>query len=165
MIVLLLATLSAFAEPTVDPDTGLATAPSVHTVAKTVQRIKHIVIGKGLFTFAEIDHHKGAARVNVEVPGNTVVLFGTPRVGSQLIAANPAAGLDLPLKMLVHETEGGTEIVWLDPAAFAARHGIEGQGKVIADMTATLTDIAEYAGGDDVTQAGGDAATAGEQAE
>jgi uncharacterized protein (DUF302 family) len=43
------------------------------------------------------------------------VIFGNPAVGTAVMAADPRAGLDLPLGVLIREAEAGTELLYLDP--------------------------------------------------
>ena len=55
-----------------------------------------------------------------------LLIFGNPKAGTPLMVQVPAAGLDLPLKVLAWEDEAGK--VWVgynDPQYIVRRHGIE----------------------------------------
>jgi uncharacterized protein (DUF302 family) len=70
------------------------------------------------------------------------VLFGNPPLGVQFIQANPYAGLDWPVRMLVRETaDGKTEIAYTDFAFIGQRYGITGkdaQLKMAREVAATI---------------------------
>jgi uncharacterized protein (DUF302 family) len=76
------------------------------------------------------------------------VLFGNPPLGVQFIQANPYAGLDWPVRMLVRETaDGTTEIAYTDFAFIAQRYGITGkdaQLKMASEVAATVAGEAAH---------------------
>lgn len=54
-----------------------------------------------------------------------MIIFGSPKAGTPLMVAAPTLAIDLPLKVLVSEDEGGK--VWLtynSPRYLQERHGI-----------------------------------------
>jgi uncharacterized protein (DUF302 family) len=51
-----------------------------------------------------------------------VVIFGSPQAGTPVMDAAPLAALDLPLKALVWDDDGQTNISYTAPAALAARY-------------------------------------------
>jgi uncharacterized protein (DUF302 family) len=53
-----------------------------------------------------------------------VVVFGSPRAGTPAMDAVPELALDLPLKVLVWDDGGRTQVAHLAPAALAARYAI-----------------------------------------
>jgi uncharacterized protein (DUF302 family) len=73
-----------------------------------------------------------------------LLIFGNPKAGTPLMIAAPSAALDLPLKILIAETEAGETLVsWNDPAWLQLRHGFP------QDLTANLAAaqaLAEAAG-------------------
>ena len=53
-----------------------------------------------------------------------LLIFGSPKAGTPLMLAAPSTALDLPLKILVAQTEAGeTLLSWNDPAWLQQRHG------------------------------------------
>jgi len=94
-------------------------------VAETVEAFTDILAKKGATVFAVIEHHNGAASVDLEMPSNTVVIFGNPRMGTPLMQASPTMGLDLPLRVVFYEDEDGkTQIVYHDLDMIAKGHGV-----------------------------------------
>jgi len=125
---------------------GILRAPSSHSVEDTVARIKTAVEAKGIKYFVAIDQQQLGAAANLPIRKSTLVLFGNPPLGVQFIQANPYAGLDWPVRMLVRETaDGSTEIAYTDFAFIAERYGISGkdaQLKMASEVAATIADEA-----------------------
>ena len=118
---------------------GLVLTRSSHSVAETLDRLETVLRNKGLRIFARIDHAAGAKGVGVDLRPTQLLLFGNPKLGSQLFTSNQLAGIDLPMKALVWEDAQGQ--VWLgynDPGYIAARHGIEDRPGVIGKMSGAL---------------------------
>jgi uncharacterized protein (DUF302 family) len=80
-----------------------------------VAALRAAVERRGITVSAVIDHAAAAEAVGQTIPGETVVTFGNPAVGTAVMAADPRAGLDLPLGVLIREAEAGTELLYLDP--------------------------------------------------
>ena len=131
------ATPTAAAQPN-----GVLRLASSHTVDETVARIKQSVEAKGIRYFIAIDQQQLGASANLPIRKSMLVLFGNPPLGVQFIQANPYAGLDWPVRMLVRETaDGTTEIAYTDFAFIAQRYGITGkdaQLKMASEVAATV---------------------------
>ena len=121
---------------------GVLRLVSSHSVDETVARIKTSVESKGIRYFVAIDQQQLGASANLLIRKSTLVLFGNPPLGVQFIQANPYAGLDWPVRMLVRETaDGSTEIAYTDFAFIAQRYGISGkdaQLKMASEVAATV---------------------------
>ena len=122
--------------------TGVLRLASSHSVDETVARIKQSVEAKGIRYFIAIDQQQLGASANLPIGKSTLVLFGNPPLGVQFIQANPYAGLDWPVRMLVRETaDGKTEIAYTDFAFIGQRYGITGkdaQLKMASEVAATV---------------------------
>ena len=134
---------SAAAAPTAATQaTGVLRLASSHSVDETVARIKQSVEAKGIRYFIAIDQQQLGASASLPIRKSTLVLFGNPPLGVQFIQANPYAGLDWPVRMLVRETaDGKTEIAYTDFAFIAQRYGITGkdaQLKMASEVAATV---------------------------
>jgi uncharacterized protein (DUF302 family) len=109
------------------PDTpaaaGVVTKRSPRSVQETVARLSKLAEDKGLKLFAVIDHSGAAEAVGLELRETKVVMFGNPRAGTPVMAAAPLAALDLPLKALVWDDEGETQVSYTSPATLGARYG------------------------------------------
>ena len=128
-------------------DAGIVKAKSAYSRAETVARLKQDVAAKGIRFFDEIDQSKLAADAGISVQPSTLLVFGNPPLGTLFIKANPLAGLDWPVRLLVFEDKDGQ--VWTaytDFAYLAERHHIEGMdveafrkaSGVIASITASV---------------------------
>ena len=134
---------SAAATPTAATQAnGVLRLASSHSVDETVARIKQSVEAKGIRYFTAIDQQQLGQSANLSIRKSTLVLFGNPPLGVQFIQANPYAGLDWPVRMLVRETaDGSTEIAYTDFAFIGQRYGITGkdaQLKMASEVAATV---------------------------
>ena len=71
-----------------------------------------------------------------------MLVFGNPPLGIQFLTANPLAGLDWPVRLLVYQDEQGA--VWIactDFAWIANRHGITDREAAFAMATKVVASI------------------------
>lgn len=98
---------------------------SPHPFADTVQRLLDAFATRGIKVFATIDQQAEARSVGLDMPPTTLIVFGSPKAGTPLMLANPAVGVDLPLKLLVSEARPGEVSVLFTPAAaLIERHAL-----------------------------------------
>ena len=131
------ATLAAPAQAAVPvasaPADGVIKQRSAYGFDETVARLKSDIAAKGIRFFDEIDHTKLGAGANLTIGRSTLLLFGNPPLGVQFLQANPIAGLDWPVRMLVTEDEDGSVwISWTDFAFVASRYGLRDRDAQIA---------------------------------
>ena len=91
----------------------------------TVARLKKDIATKGIIFFQEIDQAALAAKAGISLNPSVLLIFGNPPLGTQFITANPQAGLDWPVRMLVYRDAAGA--VWVAYSDFdwiAKRHGV-----------------------------------------
>ena len=114
---------------------GIETVASNHSVDETVDRLLKLFEEKGVKLFCLVDHSGEAAAAGLTMRPAKVLIFGAPRAGTPLMVAAPSTALDLPLKILVAETESGRTILyWNDPAWLEQRHGFS--AKLIPNLGA-----------------------------
>jgi len=104
---------------------GVIAAKSVYGMEETVDRLKKDIATKGITFFQQIDQSDLAAKAGIELRPSILLIFGNPPLGTQFITANPQAGLDWPVRLLVYRDDKGT--VWTaytDFAWIAKRHGV-----------------------------------------
>jgi uncharacterized protein (DUF302 family) len=104
---------------------GIVDKLSHHSVVDTVERLKGILLSKGVMLFAIVDHSGEAEKVGMKMRPTKLLIFGSPKAGTPLMEAAPSVAIDLPLKILVWEDEQGK--VWVSfnsPAYLQQRHGI-----------------------------------------
>ena len=105
---------------------GVVRVKSAFPIGETIERLKKDIADKGIKFFDEIDQSKLAADAGIKLQPSVLLVFGNPPLGTQFITANPDAGLDWPVRLLVFENEKGevfaayTDFEWI-----ARRHGIK----------------------------------------
>ena len=129
------------------PD-GSTICPSHHGPKETMDRLIAAVTGR-MTVLARIDHAAAAAKVGMELRPTEVVLFGNPRGGTPLMQAVQTMGIDLPLKALVWQDEGGkTWLAYSDPKWLAKRHeALVGMDHALGAMADALAAVAKEATG------------------
>ena len=128
------------------PD-GLIARVSKFGPKETMDRLAAAVTTRGISIMARIDHAAAAAAVGMALGPTEVLIFGNPRAGTPLMQAVQTIGIDLPLKALFWQDEGGT--TWLaydDPQWLAQRHGIDaGLDQTLQAMADALGAVAREA--------------------
>ena len=105
-------------------DKGIVEIPSHHSVDETVSKLKAILEAKGVTVFALIDHSGEAEKAGLKMPPTKLLIFGNPKGGTPLMLEAPSSAIDLPLKILIREDNGGK--VWVaynSPEYLQKRHG------------------------------------------
>lgn len=119
--------------------------PSPHTVAETADRLEAAVTAAGATVFARVDHGAGAQTVDMDLADAQVLIFGNPQLGTPALQADLAAGLDLPLRVLVMAGDDGTQVVYRDPASLAEDFAIPDDAEVLSRMTGALDTLTSKA--------------------
>ena len=125
---------------------GIVRVKSSYDFQETIARLKKDIAAKGIRFFSEIDQTELAAEAGIKLNPSTLLVFGNPALGTQFITANPNAGLDWPVRLLViQDSAGAVWTVYTDFAWIAARHGIVNRtdqlkmaSMVIASITSSV---------------------------
>src|SRR5262249_62405940 len=80
---------------------GVVLAKSSYGFQETVERLKKDIAPKGIRFFSEIDQSNLAAEAGIKLNPSTLLVFGNPPLGTQFVTANPNAGLEWPVRLLV----------------------------------------------------------------
>jgi uncharacterized protein (DUF302 family) len=141
----LVAATGSFAEHAVSRagEDGIVKVASAHAFAETVERLRSDIAAKGILVFAVLDQRQLGAAAGVDLNPSTLLLFGNPALGTQFLTSNPLAGLDWPVRVLVHQDAGGQ--VWLsytDFAWIARRHRIGDRAAAFAMADQVIASIA-----------------------
>ena len=110
---------------TSNPDAGIVSIRSNHSVDQTVEELKEILQAKGVKLFASVDHSGEAEKAGMQMPPTKLLIFGNPKAGTPVMLASPSIALDLPLKLLVWEDSKGE--IWISynsPVYLQARHNV-----------------------------------------
>jgi len=130
-------------------DNGLVSKKSKHSAVQTIDRLEALLKKKGINVVARVSHTKNAEGVGIEIRPTELIIFGNPKLGSNMFTSNQLAGIDLPMKALAWEDDKGQ--VWItynDPAYIATRHGIKDREEVVKKMSGALENLTSKAAGD-----------------
>jgi uncharacterized protein (DUF302 family) len=117
----------------------MKTVEASGTVADVVQTLTRELDARGIRIFATIDHAAGARDAGLELADEVVLIFGNPAVGTALMQADPASGLDLPLRLLVWDDHGQTRVAHHDPHELGDSYSVATASHVV-DALAGLLD-------------------------
>jgi uncharacterized protein (DUF302 family) len=125
-----------------DEADGIIRVKSEVAMPEAIARIKKDIASKGIKFFDEIDQSKLAADAGIALRPSTLLVFGNPPLGTQFITANPNAGLDWPVRVLLTQDDSGqvwalyTDFNWI-----ARRHGITNRDGQFAMATMVIGSI------------------------
>ena len=106
-------------------ENGIVTKSANCTVKEAVDKIKSLLVIRGITLFAVINHSGEADAIGMKMPDTKLLIFGNPRGGTPLMLASPSVAIDLPLKLLVSENTNGTcSISYNSPQYLRQRHGL-----------------------------------------
>src|SRR5690349_24169445 len=91
------------------PQNGLEKIRSPRSFADTVARFESLLTAAGLTLFAKIDFTGDAQRSGLKLPPALLFLFGSPKAGTPVMQNVPDVAIDLPLKVLISESEERSE--------------------------------------------------------
>ena len=128
-------------------ENGVVRVKSAYLIDETVSRLKQDIAAKGIKFFDEIDQQKLAAGVGIQLRPSVLIVFGNPPLGIQFLTANPYAGLDWPVRMLVaQDASGQVWVAWTDFDRIAHRHHItdrDAQFKMASEVAASIASAAQ----------------------
>jgi uncharacterized protein (DUF302 family) len=108
-----------------NPESGIVTKSANCTVEEAVNKIKSLLVGRGITLFTVIDHSGEAEAIGMKMPDTKLLIFGNPKGGTPLMLAAPSIAIDLPLKLLVNQdTNGKCSISYNSPQYLQKRHGV-----------------------------------------
>lgn len=112
-------------------------------VAACVASLEQALAQAGLTLFARIDHAAAARAAGLTMRPTVLLIFGNAAVGTPLMVASPTAAIDLPLKALVWEGDGGqTWLTYNTPELLELRHGL---GRALLSALSPVGHLLEHA--------------------
>lgn len=137
----LVAASAATAQAGPGPD-GLIKVRSAYPMDETVARLRRDIEAKGILFFQAVDQAELARNAGIALRPSTLLTFGNPPLGAQFLTANPYAGLDWPVRLLVLQDEtGGVWAAYTDFAWIARRHGITDRAEQFAKASSVVDSI------------------------
>lgn len=120
---------------------------------ETLHRLEEALKAQGIPIFAIFDHQKNAEEAGLSLRPTTVVVFGSPKVGTRLMQENQEIAIDLPLKILVWEDkEGKTQLAFPLMKPLGRAYGMQ-DNPVIFNMQTLLEKLVKKAAGREVPEA------------
>ncbi|BDZ46585.1 DUF302 domain-containing protein [Naasia aerilata] len=127
----------------------LITRTSSLSVAETVERVRAGLDERALTLFALIDHAKGARDAGFTLADEVLLVFGNPAAGTPVMQADPRAGLELPLRLLIWDDAGVTRLAYRDletlAGSFALADRVDTLHKLALVMKLLLSEVPEAA--------------------
>lgn len=136
----------ALAAPAAAQAPAPVTKTSPHDLGATVARLEAAITKRGAAIIAKVDHAAAAKANGLELKPTVVVIFGNPKLGTPLMQANPTAGLDLPMRVLVwQDAAGAVKVGYWPPATLAQMHAIKDRDAVLQTIAGALDAITNEA--------------------
>jgi uncharacterized protein (DUF302 family) len=110
------------------------------TVTEAVGRLKSMLESKNIKVFAHIDHQAAAKDSGMELGDEQVLVFGDPRVGTNLMQEQPQIGIELPLKILIWNDDG-TKVAYREPLSYLEEFGIVRNRPIIEKMSVLMATL------------------------
>ena len=104
---------------------NLIDAKSPRSVKETLDRLQKLVTDDGFFVVGRVPHSDAAKGAGLTLRPTELMIFGKPQSGTPLMVCDQRAGIDLPLRALAWQDEGGQ--VWLgmvDPQTLKQRYAL-----------------------------------------
>lgn len=116
------------------------------SVADTVARLENALKQRDIPLFAKFEHALNAREAGLELRPTTVLVFGSPKVGTGLMQADQSISLELPLRISVWQDQAGsTWLAFPRLKQMAAEYGLETH-PVLPKMEALMEHLVRQAG-------------------
>jgi uncharacterized protein (DUF302 family) len=90
---------------------GVIVYPSKYGVSETIDRLQSFLQQHGVTIYARIDQQEEVKNTGQNILPLEFLMFGNPKAGGPVMAENPLAAIDLPLKVIAWED--GQQKVWV----------------------------------------------------
>lgn len=90
---------------------GITIRASPWSVRETIDRVVALLVERKITVYARINQQSEAQNAGLKIAPLEFVLFGNPKAGGPVMAENPVAALDLPLKIIAWED--AAKKVWI----------------------------------------------------
>ena len=118
------------------------TAQTGLTVERTIALFTTLLASKGITVFDVFDHAENARHAGLTLDDESVIVFGSPKVGTALMQDNPDVGYELPLRILVRNDNGVTRIIYREPESLIEAYGLsdsQPQVRQLSDLLREMT--------------------------
>ncbi|MEM9810094.1 MAG: DUF302 domain-containing protein [Pseudomonadota bacterium] len=118
---------------------------------ETLRRLLDALDRRDLTVFAVVDHAASAASVELDLTPASLVIFGSPRIGTPLIKADSLLAAELPLRAAVYDNaEGQTMLAITSLRAIGREFAVIGetQSERVDTITRNLSALSAEVTGD-----------------
>ncbi|HWB26948.1 MAG TPA: DUF302 domain-containing protein [Chitinophagaceae bacterium] len=123
---------------------GVVVFPSHYSVKETIDRLQAFLLQRGVTIYARIDQQAEVNNTGQNLLPLEFIMFGNPKVGGLVMAENPMAALDLPLKAIAWQD--AQQHVWIacnDVIYLQQRFGLPGALIAPLDITTIVAKALE----------------------
>ena len=110
---------------------------------ETLGRLLKILVDHDMTIFSIMNHSGGAAQVGLSMPNTKLIIFGNPKAGTDLMLANPDFSINLPLKIVLRENNGDTEVLYQTLTELAMRYNETKLNDSIRNIDKTIETMIE----------------------
>jgi len=107
---------------------------SPYQLNETLGRLLKVLVEHDMTIFAIVDHSGGAAQFDLSMPDTKLIIFGNPKGGTDLMLTDPNFSIDLPLKIVLRNNNGETEIFYQSIGELATRYNVSELNENIIKM-------------------------------
>ncbi|MFO7744196.1 MAG: DUF302 domain-containing protein [Psychroflexus sp.] len=124
-------------------NSGIITLKSSKNYKESINSIEEMIEkNDDLSLFESKNFSKDAKGIGAELKPLHLFIFGNPKVGSKLMQQNSNFSIDLPLKVLVEESEDGKVLVHFQDLSFTAKlHGEKFENNLPDKITKNLLEM------------------------
>jgi uncharacterized protein (DUF302 family) len=127
-------------------DDRVVAKKSPHSVPATLDRLTEVLTARGIAVAARIDHAAAAQKIGQSLKPTQLLVFGNPKLGTPLMQSNRRIGLDLPMKVLAWEDDGGQVwVAYVKPEALKSDHAVGGHDEIFREMAKALDGLTDEA--------------------
>lgn len=119
------------------------TLPSQNDFNTTLEKAKAAIVANGNKIFAEFDHKAEAMGVGAQMNEASVIVFGKPKVGTNLMVDDPKISLKLPLKLAIFTQNGKTYVSYEDPKEY--KYELKNSAPILGKMSEMFKKLSEIA--------------------
>jgi len=104
---------------------GVVVRPSAYTVNETIDRLQQFLQQHGATVYARINQQAEVQKAGQTLLPLQFILFGNPKAGGPIMAQNPIAALDLPLKIIAwQDAQNKVWVAYNDAHYIEERYGL-----------------------------------------
>jgi uncharacterized protein (DUF302 family) len=119
LLLVIFVTSAAFAQKPMD---GSKMAMSKYSFSETVDLVKSAIEDQNLMVISEIDGQKMMRMAGKQTKGMQQIFFMHPKYMRKVIEANKMAAIQIPLKLIVMESEKGVMIRYFLPSTILKQY-------------------------------------------